>query len=313
MFIEARDLFRSWRELNDRKSCEVVNLWENILRKKIHKLGDEKLMVYEQVCLAALDTNRMDVADQCLLALKKEFSGSLRVRKLQAMKLEAMERYDEALEILDNIIRRDETNAAPRKRRVAILKARGRISEAIKELTEYLKKFMSDQEAWQELSELYLMETDFARAAFCMEELLLQNPHNHLVHQRYAEIRYTQGGYENMEIARAHYCQAIKLNPNNIRALYGLFLIRGAKPGGGPRGNAEWSAVGPCCRGERATVLDITLQPMSLGGIPSYHGHFGSPKIINDPTSNMAEYMYSVQVERSALDCQNISPCNCFV
>ncbi|XP_071451021.1 ER membrane protein complex subunit 2-like isoform X3 [Hetaerina americana] len=221
---EARDLFRSWRELNDRKSCEVVNLWENILRKKIHKLGDEKLMVYEQVCLAALDTNRMDVADQCLLALKKEFSGSLRVRKLQAMKLEAMERYDEALEILDNIIRRDETNAAPRKRRVAILKARGRISEAIKELTEYLKKFMSDQEAWQELSELYLMETDFARAAFCMEELLLQNPHNHLVHQRYAEIRYTQGGYENMEIARAHYCQAIKLNPNNIRALYGLFL-----------------------------------------------------------------------------------------
>ncbi|XP_046396800.1 ER membrane protein complex subunit 2-like [Ischnura elegans] len=221
---EARDLFRSWRELNDRKSCEVVNLWENVLRKKIHKLGDEKLMVYEQVCLAALDTNRMDIADQCLLALKKEFSGSLRVRKLQAMKLEAMERYDEALEILDNIIRRDETNAAPRKRRVAILKARGRISEAIKELTEYLKKFMSDQEAWQELSDLYLMETDFPRAAFCMEELLLQNPHNHLVHQRYAEIRYTQGGYENMELARAHYCQAIKLNPNNIRALYGLFL-----------------------------------------------------------------------------------------
>jgi transcription elongation factor GreA-like protein len=49
-------------------------------------------------------------------------------------------RYDEALELLDNIIKRDETNAAPRKRRVAILKAKGRITEAIKELTEYLKK-----------------------------------------------------------------------------------------------------------------------------------------------------------------------------
>lgn len=49
-------------------------------------------------------------------------------------------RYDEAMEVLDSIIKRDETNAAPRKRRVAILKARGRIPEAIKELTEYLKR-----------------------------------------------------------------------------------------------------------------------------------------------------------------------------
>jgi len=46
------------------------------------------------------------------------------------------------LEVLDSIIKRDETNAAPRKRRVAILKARGRIPEAIKELTEYLKRYM---------------------------------------------------------------------------------------------------------------------------------------------------------------------------
>lgn len=49
-------------------------------------------------------------------------------------------RYDEAIEVLESIIKRDETNAAPRKRRVAILKARGRIPEAIKELTEYLKR-----------------------------------------------------------------------------------------------------------------------------------------------------------------------------
>ena len=53
-------------------------------------------------------------------------------------------------------------------------------------------RFMSDQEAWQELCELYLIEQDFARAAFCMEELILHNPHNHLLHQRYAEIRYSQ-------------------------------------------------------------------------------------------------------------------------
>lgn len=52
-------------------------------------------------------------------------------------------------------------------------------------------RFMSDQEAWLELCNLYLIEGEHGKAAFCMEELLLHNPHNHLYHQRLAEIRYT--------------------------------------------------------------------------------------------------------------------------
>ena len=47
---------------------------------------------------------------------------------------------------------------------------------------------MSDSEAWLELCDLYLYEHDYAKAAFCMEELILANPHNHLFHQRYAEV-----------------------------------------------------------------------------------------------------------------------------
>jgi len=35
-----------------------------------------------------------------------------------------------------------------------------------------------------------------------------------------------QGGPENIDLARAHYSYAILLNPNNIRALYGLYLVR---------------------------------------------------------------------------------------
>lgn len=50
---------------------------------------------------------------------------------------------------------------------------------------------MSDQEGWHELCNLFLSEGDYAKAAFCMEELILHNPHNHLYHQRLGEIRYT--------------------------------------------------------------------------------------------------------------------------
>lgn len=51
---------------------------------------------------------------------------------------------------------------------------------------------MSDQEGWHELCDLYLQEQEYSKAAVCIEELILHNPHNHLLHQRYAEIKYSQ-------------------------------------------------------------------------------------------------------------------------
>lgn len=84
---------------------------------------------------------------------------------------------------------------------------------------------MSDQEAWHELCNLYLMEGEYSKAVFSMEEVLLHNPYSHLIHQRLGDIRYTMGGQENIEIAKSYYAQAIKLNGNNLRALYGLYLV----------------------------------------------------------------------------------------
>lgn len=221
---DARDQLRKWREDNERRSDEVILLWETVLEDRYQKSGNERHLILEQVIIAAFDTARLDIATKCIKELNAEFPGSMRVMKFKAMRLEALGRMDEAISVLDAIIEKDETNAAPRKRKIAILKARGKRLDAIKELTEYLKKFMSDQEAWHELCSLYLAEGDYSKAVFCMEEVLLHNPHSHLIHQRLAEIRYTMGGMENIEIARTYYSQALKLNPNNLRALYGLYL-----------------------------------------------------------------------------------------
>jgi len=221
---KVRDLFRKWREDNERKSDDVIQLWENVLEEKLHKLDNERHVVLEQVIIAALDCNRIEIAEECIRQLAEEFPGSLRVQKYKAMRLEALELFDEALDLLNAIIKQDETNAAPRKRKIAILKAKGKTGDAIKELCEYTKKFMADQEAWHELCNLYLSEGEHGKAAFCMEELLLHNPHSHLFHQRLAEIRYTMGGLDNIELAKSYYSQAIKLHPNNLRALYGLYL-----------------------------------------------------------------------------------------
>lgn len=118
---------------------EVVQIFECCLADKLKKLGVERLVVLEQVFTAALDCGRIKLAEDCVRLLNAEFPESLRVMKHKAMLLEALERYDDALDVLDCIIKRDETNAAARKRRVAIFKAKGLPVEAIKELCDYLK------------------------------------------------------------------------------------------------------------------------------------------------------------------------------
>merc|ERR1719154_749768 len=182
-------------------------------------------MVMEQVAVAAMDTNRLDIVHQCLVKLIEKFgASSLRIRRLQAMRLEMQEKWDEAIDILDSMIEEDVSNSSARKRKIAIWKAQGETDRAVRELVKYLQVFMSDQEAWLELSELYISEQDYSKAAFCLEELLLHNPHNHLYHQRTAEIRYTMGGFDNLENAKQYFSQAVKLAPSNMRSLYGLLL-----------------------------------------------------------------------------------------
>lgn len=202
----------------------MLEIWDDFSTDFCYKLGDEVWMVYEQVCIAACDCGQTQLAEMCIDALQAQFPESSRVQKLLGIKFEAQEKYDIASEIYQEIKEAEPTNALIWKRIISLAKAQNNPQGAIKELNDYLKHFMSDYEAWLELSDLYLAEQDFGRAAFCMEELILSSPHNHLFHQRYAEIKYTQGGADNMEIARSYFSQACRLNPQNMRALFGLFL-----------------------------------------------------------------------------------------
>ncbi|XP_074605769.1 ER membrane protein complex subunit 2-like [Acropora palmata] len=220
----ARQKMRQWREEPLRNSEEITDFGECLILEHGNKLGDELWTIYEQVFLASIDCRKMDLATMCLRELKTQFPDSVRVQKLNAMRLEAFDKYQEAEEIYDKILEAEPANAVVRKRLIAILKAQNKIPEAVKELNEYLKKFMGDQEAWTELAELYISQQEHKKAKFCLEELILVNPHNHLFHQRYAEILYTLGGNENMEKSRKYFAQALKLDNNNMRALFGFFM-----------------------------------------------------------------------------------------
>ncbi|XP_003745764.1 ER membrane protein complex subunit 2 isoform X2 [Galendromus occidentalis] len=219
---EARAFLKKCRDENDRQSSKIVDVYRDVLSDSMKSLGDERWVVYEQVALASFDTRDWEVSKQCLQQLSHQYPGSHRIRKLKAMQLEALGAYTDAEKIYDALLAEDEANSSVHKRKIAILKAQELIPEAIEKLCEYLKKFQSDQEAWLELSNLYIEENDFPKAAFCMEELLLTSPHNHLYHQRYAELQYLIGTVDSVELARAYFAQALKFNPQNKEALFGF-------------------------------------------------------------------------------------------
>lgn len=213
----------TWRDGNTRNPVKIRDLWANFQLDKL--TTDDKYPILEQVIIAALDLHDHELLRQCLSQLETKFPASTRVKRLKTMaRLELRERYDEALKVYDDMIKGDEANSILYKRKVAILIAQRKTSEAVKELTEYLKKFMNDQEAWMELSDLYIQEQEYSKAVFCLEELILLNPDSTLYHTRLGEIYYTINTPESLDLARSYFAQAVKLNPNNLRGLYGLFL-----------------------------------------------------------------------------------------
>lgn len=94
--------------------------------------------------------------------------------------------------------------------------------------------FQDDLEVWEELTDIYLSIQQFAKAAFCYEEVLLSTPENFWVVLKYGEIVYSAGGMEKMLLARKYFIQAFVLNQKCLRALWALFqctsAINNAKP-----------------------------------------------------------------------------------
>lgn len=103
------------------------------------------------------------------------------------------------------------------------MKERGKYNEAIEALTKYLDTYYDDSEGWAELCNLYLSQHLYEQAAFCCEELVILQPANHIWYLKYAEILYT---VNNFPLALKHYCKVLELCTDNVRALYGLQLVR---------------------------------------------------------------------------------------
>ncbi|KAL8541988.1 hypothetical protein ACS0TY_003010 [Phlomoides rotata] len=178
------------RKLKLRRSDKVLKYGFPILNdsKKRSALGPEEWTLYEQVAVAAMDCQRLDLAKEYIKVLQKKFPESKRVGRVEAMLLEAKGSWAEAEKAYSSLLEDNQFDQVIHKRRVAMTKAQGNLSGAIEWLNKYLEIFMADHDAWRELAEIYVSLQMYKQAAFCYEELILAQPTIPLHHLAYADV-----------------------------------------------------------------------------------------------------------------------------
>ncbi|KAJ4821853.1 hypothetical protein Tsubulata_033275 [Turnera subulata] len=177
-------------KLKVRRSEKVLKHGLAILNdpKKRSALGPEEWTLYEQVAIAAMDCQNLDVAKDCVNVLQKKFPESKRVGRLEAMLLEAKGSWGEAEKAYSSLLEDNQFDQIIHKRRVALAKAQGNM---------------------------------YKQAAFCYEEVILSQPMVPLYHLAYADVLYTLGGLENLQTAKKYYSSTIELTGGkNTRALF---------------------------------------------------------------------------------------------
>ncbi|RCI13677.1 hypothetical protein L249_5459 [Ophiocordyceps polyrhachis-furcata BCC 54312] len=195
--------------------------------------------VYENLLLSCLRVGDDASALQCLERLVTRFGQEdERVMALQGLAQEAMASSDSELQkILDGYeacLEKNDANIPIRKRKIALLRSMGRISEAVAALNALLDFNSTDAEAWAELADMHVTLGLYSQAIYALEEVLVLMPNAWNIHARLGEVSLMAADANNLEnnqqqkhLAEAvkRFCRSIELCDDYLRAYYGLKLV----------------------------------------------------------------------------------------
>ncbi|KAK4192945.1 hypothetical protein QBC35DRAFT_160067 [Podospora australis] len=205
----------------------------------LSKEKSELWIEYENLILSCLRTGDERAAHQCLDRLVTRFGeDNERVLALRGLIKEAEAQNNGELEKVlkeyEEILSKNDSNIPIMKRRIALLRSMGRVSDAASALVQLLDFSPTDLEAWSELSDLYFSQGLYPQAIYAMEEVLVLAPNAWNVHARLGELQYMaatasgagNGAYQKqMAEALKRFSRSIELCDDYLRGYYGLKLV----------------------------------------------------------------------------------------
>ncbi|KAK4039441.1 hypothetical protein C8A01DRAFT_16585 [Parachaetomium inaequale] len=219
----------------------------------------EQWLQYENLILSCLRTGDDQAAHACLRRLVARFGNdNERVQALRGLVKEAEAPDNGALENVlkeyNQILGENDANIPIAKRRIALLRSMGRLSDAASALVQLLDFSPTDAEAWSELSDIYLSQGLYPQAIYAIEEvlvlapnawnvcsptiapdlspMLMQRPSQ--IHARLGELQYmaasapgAANGSSQKYLAEAikRFSRSIELCDDYLRGYYGLKLV----------------------------------------------------------------------------------------
>ncbi|KAF4585461.1 Tetratricopeptide repeat domain-containing protein [Ophiocordyceps camponoti-floridani] len=242
-------LFRPQGRLTPDEASELARQAPEILRKNPKAFSASPLRalfsapetaqlwtVYENLLLSCLQVGHDDSARQCLERLVTRFGPEdERVMALQGLAQEAMASNESELQKILNgyeaCLVKNDANIPIWKRKVALLRSMGRISESVAALNTLLEFDSTDAEAWAELADMHVTLGLYPQAIYALEEVLVLMPYAWNIHARLGEVSLmaadatSDGQQKHLAEAVKRFCRSIELCDDYLRAYYGLKLV----------------------------------------------------------------------------------------
>ena len=225
---EYKDWLFKQIKTNNGSTIFLKNHIQNFMNKYKNHIGIEENFLYKKLFFINLELKNYKESYNILIKLIKDFG---RERKLLRMYGEESEIDPKGGDIpmrqYKSMMINDQNDNESIKKYIYFMKLsmdlndKQTINDYVELWNLYLDAYMNDPEAYNELSQVYLMVNEYDKAIFCLEELLLHTPNDYKVLNKIGDIYCSKNNLADAKTAIKFYSRSILINPTP-RAFFGI-------------------------------------------------------------------------------------------
>ena len=225
---EYKDWLFKQIKTNNGSTIFLRNHIQNFMSKYKNHIGIEENFLYKKLFFINLELKNYKESYNILIKLIKDFG---RERKLLRMYGEESEIDPKGGDIpmrqYKSMMINDQNDNESIKKYIYFMKLsmdlndKQTINDYVELWNLYLDAYMNDPEAYNELSQVYLMVNEYDKAIFCLEELLFHTPNDYKVLNKIGDIYCSKNNLADAKTAIKFYSRSILINPTP-RAFFGI-------------------------------------------------------------------------------------------